>query len=235
MLTFYVLEGFKLSNINYINNLQLIYFCIFIILFILYLIANESYFITTENINISGTGGDKKGFLDSTLTIVTDPNVIETIKETAKETTTQLGQSIENAAKTVSNTIVAGSVAGGTAYAIKNANLPPAAKAGLIVTSAAGSVIANTTGKIISNLNNKEVTNNHPDSPTADKTVNEFSPSSPLENFDLTKIFGLDPNNEVLNVIFYIFTLNFIITFLIYILTIYLIYIYIFNNKLELN
>jgi len=128
-------------------------------------------------------------------------------------------------------------VAGATAYVLKNTNVPPVTKAGIVVGAAATGSLINIGTKVANKLITSKPTldTTHPESPTSDKIVNEFSPSSPLEYFDIANLFGIDPNNDLLVLIFVIFALSFILTLFLYILTIYLIYIYLFTNKSELN
>jgi hypothetical protein len=174
----------------------------------------------------------------------------------AKDTATQVSNAITTGGKDVAQAIIiggkaigtalaGGSVAGATAYAIKNAKIPPVAKAGLIVGSAAaGSIIQNisTSGQAI--FPSTSNTNSQPTTPT-ETPFNEFSKSSIgdffgdfffylRDCFDLNLLFGVDPTNHAINLIFSLLSLSILNLFFVYILSIYLVYIYMYyNNNFE--
>jgi hypothetical protein len=122
---------------------------------------------------------------------------------------------------------------------LKNANLPPATKASLVLGATTGSVIVKEAVKIVStSLNQENLPEGHPDSPTQSMASDIFTANSPLESFNIFTLFGLDPSNQVLNLIFCILFLSFIILMFLYFLTLYLINIYLYNkykDNLELN
>lgn len=242
LFTFFLLDKFKLSDNFFIKELQLFYSSLALLiltLFLLYLISIKFNLIETiycsandEKLSAITTNVNpgNKGWFNTTITHVVGDNVVETVNHA----TNQISQAIENVGDKVATALATGSVAGATAYAVKNSSLPAVAKAGLIVTTAAtGAIIQNSEKllKINTSVSNSEKF--HPNSPT-DNGLNEFSASSPLENFDFHSFFGLDPNNILLCYIFNMLAFSFIILFLLYILCLYLFYIYFYkNNNLE--
>jgi hypothetical protein len=114
------------------------------------------------------------------------------------------------------------------------------AKAGVVVGGAGAGPMLNVASKQLNSIitdssKNSDKNIAHPESPTEGPT-GSFSPSSPLEDFDLLTFFGVDSNNHFLGLVFSIFALCSIITFFIYILSVYLLYIYLYNNnKLNIN
>jgi hypothetical protein len=117
-----------------------------------------------------------------------------------------------------------------------NAALPPATKVGLVLgASAAGSLIQtlSTSESSLAALSN--LPDSNPPSPK-DSFLGDIHTSSVGSIFDLNNLFGLDPNNYLLNYIFSLLGLNLIALFFLCIIIIYLIYIYMYHNiNLELK
>jgi hypothetical protein len=140
---------------------------------------------------------------------------------------------LSKAGEYVGEGLATGGVAGAASYAIKNANLSPTAKAGLVVASGLGTSIVKKLLPKLTTSNDASPTSSHPNSPS-DGPTGSFSPSSPLENssgFDLLySLFGVDPNNVFSSIIFDILCLNFIILYFVYSLALFLGFGYIYNN-----
>jgi len=216
LITFFILDDLKLSNIKLMRYIQIIFFAIFIF-YILIFMLNYYNFSLIETIYFEpisdATSGDTisdlsqnkttKGWLDSKIThkVDLDTSIKESMKEAAEKVSKS--KSIEKSSDKISNALTTGGIAGATAYVIKGSSLPPLAKDAVVVGSgAAGSLIQNasTTLKNLDKLNS-EPNIAHPESPT-ESVTNEFQVPSPFEFFDLNKLFGVDPDNYLQNFYF---------------------------------
>jgi len=252
LITFFTLDNLNLSNIKLMRYIQIVFFAILIFYFLNLMLNyynisiietiycepisdSDSGAISGDSTNQSFSSQNKnsKGWLDSKFThkVEVDNSVKETIKETITSAADVVSNSIEKASDKFSNAIITGGFAGATVYVLKVSSLPLIKKAAMVVGSgAASSLIQNVSSKV-KNLDksNSETNNAHPDSPSEGVT-NEFQIPSPFEKFDLNKLFGVDPDNYLENVLFSLIGLGFINIFFIYLLSITLIQIYIYYN-----
>jgi hypothetical protein len=214
---------------------------------------------TEDDNNTVITPPKSKGWLTPTITHEVEKDTLDSATNTVKEISDNVTSTVTNIGKDLSKGIAEGltkagesigeglssgltgaGTAAAAAYLLKNSSLPPAAKAGLVVASGVGPSLIK---KGVSNLgiDTSQISTGHPDSPTESTFIDNISnSSSSLWDFltlNLDKIFGLDPDNRVLNLIFSILGLGFCNLFLIYFICLMLFYLYLFNkynNNLEL-
>jgi hypothetical protein len=242
LITFFILDDLKLSNIKLMRYIQIIFFAIFIFYILIFMLNyyNISLIETiycepisdaTSDDTISDLSQNKttKGWLDSKITHKVDLDT--SIKESMKEAAEKVSKSIEKSSDKISNALTTGGIAGATAYVIKGSSLPPLAKAAVVIGSGAAVSLIQNASTTLKNLDklNSDPNIAHPESPT-ESVTNEFQVQSPFEFFDLNKLFGVDPDNYLQNFLFSIIGLGFINIFFIFILSITLIQIFIYYN-----
>jgi hypothetical protein len=185
-------------------------------------------------------GDDDKGSLFNptikhTIKHSADKSLINNVKDGITDSAAVVGEAIKQGSDKIGNALVTGSLAGATAYAVKNANIPPVAKAATIVGATTLGTAMNAGLNLVTKLDiNPNPTSGHPESPT-DENISGFSPSSPFEQFDIFNLFGVDPNNHLLGLVFIIFIINLLILFFVYLLIMHIIYIYLNKENLELK
>jgi hypothetical protein len=243
----FMLDDFKLSKNKGLRYLQILFLFLFVFYF-LYLVSSLfGYNLFNEifcgddlsndnsNTNITKNKSKNKGLFNPSVSVGLDEDVIDQVKEVGKEVGNQVSNAIEKGSENIANALSTVGVGGIAAYVVKNTTLPPLTKVGVVVGSAAaGSLIQkiSTSENALSVLSS--LPDGHPPSPT-DSTFSNIQSSS-VFNFNLDSLFALDPNNHLSNFLFSLLGLNILAVFFMCILTIYLIYIFIYHNSnLELK
>jgi len=161
--------------------------------------------------------------------------LLKTWVDSVKEAGDKFAKAIENAAEKVSKAVTTGSLAGATAYVLKNTNLPPIAKAAVVESSAAAGSIISSTSSVFENSNSSTSTSTTSKNEVSKdiysiNDVSPSSPSSPLEDLN----FFYETGNHLHNILLNLLGLSIINLFHIYLLILYLFYIFIYN-KYDLN
>ena len=164
-----------------------------------------------------------------------DKSIVDTLKEGINESANVVSDAIKQASDKIGGAVLGGTVGGAVAYAVKISAIPPAAKAGLIVSSAvAAPTIQTFLTSLENNLNLKDISNPHPTSPT-ETPLSDISKSSLFDFLDVATLLNVDPNNIALHLIFSLLVLSFCTLFILYSLTMNLFFLHISNKNLELK